>query len=122
MENNTSLIVTSRSHSHRYMYCIAVVQRFPKRLKVKMFRRMASFGMLLRVALVGTGVSVELSASFIRVARIGEIGTTLAVTSNRRTLPTLADRRVSRGQRSGTPKALKKGVFWDVTPCGSCKN
>jgi hypothetical protein len=31
-------------------------------------------------------VSKELSASFIRVTRIGELGTTLAVTSNRRTL------------------------------------
>jgi hypothetical protein len=32
------------------------------------------------VALVGTDVSEELSPSFIRVARIGELGTTLAVT------------------------------------------
>jgi hypothetical protein len=39
-----------------------------------------------RVALVGTEVSEELSASFIRVTRIGEQGTTLAVTSKRRTL------------------------------------
>jgi hypothetical protein len=31
-------------------------------------------------------VSEELSASFIRVTRIGELGTTLAVTSNRRML------------------------------------
>jgi hypothetical protein len=31
-------------------------------------------------------VSEEFSASFIRVTRIGELGTTLAVTSNRRTL------------------------------------
>jgi hypothetical protein len=31
-----------------------------------------------------TDVSEELSASFIRVTRIGELGTTLAVTSNRR--------------------------------------
>jgi L-ribulose-5-phosphate 3-epimerase UlaE len=38
------------------------------------------------VALVMTDVSEELSASFIRVTRIGELGTTLAVTSNRRTL------------------------------------
>jgi hypothetical protein len=30
-------------------------------------------------------VSEELSASFIRVTRIGKLGTTLAVTSNRRT-------------------------------------
>jgi hypothetical protein len=38
------------------------------------------------VALVRTDVSEELSASFIRVTRIGELGTTLAVTSNRRAL------------------------------------
>jgi hypothetical protein len=42
--------------------------------------------MLHRVALVRTDVSEELSASFIRVTRIGELGTTLAVTSNRSTL------------------------------------
>jgi hypothetical protein len=47
---------------------------------------MASSGMLRRVALVRTGVLEELSASFIGVTRIGELGTTLAVTSNRRTL------------------------------------
>jgi hypothetical protein len=40
-------------------------------------RRMASSGMLRRVALVKTDVSEELSASFIRVTRIGELGTTL---------------------------------------------
>jgi hypothetical protein len=42
--------------------------------------------MLRRVALVRTEFSEELSASFIRVTRIGEHGTTLAVTNNRRTL------------------------------------
>jgi hypothetical protein len=42
--------------------------------------------MLRRVALVRTHVSEELSASSIRVTIIGELGTTLAVTSNRRTL------------------------------------
>jgi hypothetical protein len=41
---------------------------------------MVSSGML-RVALVRTHVSEELSASFIRVTRIDELGTTLAVTS-----------------------------------------
>jgi hypothetical protein len=45
---------------------------------------MVSFGMLRRVALVRTDVSEELSASLIRVTRIGELGTTIAVTSNRR--------------------------------------
>jgi hypothetical protein len=46
---------------------------------------MASLGMLRRVTVVRTGVSQELSTS-IRVTRIGELGTTLAVTSNQRTL------------------------------------
>jgi hypothetical protein len=46
---------------------------------------MASSGMLRSVALVRTDVSEDLSASIIRVTRIGELGT-LAVTSNRRTL------------------------------------
>jgi hypothetical protein len=47
---------------------------------------MASYGILRRMDLVRTSVSEEISASFIRVIRIGELGTTLAVTSNRRTL------------------------------------
>jgi hypothetical protein len=42
--------------------------------------------MLRRAALVRTYVTEELSASFIRVTRIGELEKTLAVTSNRRTL------------------------------------
>jgi hypothetical protein len=39
---------------------------------------MASSGMLRRVVLVRTDVSEELSAPFIRVTRIGDMGTTLA--------------------------------------------
>jgi hypothetical protein len=59
---------------------------------------MVSFGMLRRDALVRIDVSEKLSASFIRVTRIGELGTTLAVTSNRRTL-----RRITRATRQKTP-------------------
>jgi hypothetical protein len=46
---------------------------------------MVSSGMLRRVAPVRTDVSEELSVSFLRATRIGELGTTLGVTSNRRT-------------------------------------
>jgi hypothetical protein len=42
--------------------------------------------MLRRVAFVRTDVSEELSASFIKVTRICELGTPLAVTINRRML------------------------------------
>jgi hypothetical protein len=48
--------------------------------------RMASSGMLLRLALVRTKVSQERSACFIRATRMSKLGTTLAVTSNRRKL------------------------------------
>jgi hypothetical protein len=60
--------------------------------------------MLRRVALERTEVPEEPSASFIRVTRIGELGTMLAVTSNRRTL-----RRVRRRRSSSTASEV-----WDL--------
>jgi hypothetical protein len=48
--------------------------------------RMVSSGMSRRVALVRTDVSEKPTASFIRVTRIGGLGTTLAVTSSRRSV------------------------------------
>jgi hypothetical protein len=44
---------------------------------------MLSSGMLRRSVFVRTDVSEELSSSIIRVTRIGQLGITLAVTSNR---------------------------------------
>jgi hypothetical protein len=47
---------------------------------------MVSSGMLRHVAVVRIDVSEEPSVSFIRVTRIGELGTTQAATSNRHML------------------------------------
>jgi hypothetical protein len=46
---------------------------------------MPSSGMFRRMALVRTEVWDESTASIMRVARIGELGTTLAITNNRST-------------------------------------
>jgi DNA-binding TFAR19-related protein (PDSD5 family) len=51
--------------------------------EIRKLGRMASSEMLRRMALVRTDVAEELRASFIRVTKIGEIGTTLTLTSNR---------------------------------------
>jgi hypothetical protein len=51
---------------------------------------MASSEMLRCVTLVRTDVSEELSASFIKVTIIGELGTTLVVSSSVRRLPVTA--------------------------------
>jgi hypothetical protein len=85
---NNSCIVLHRFHYHCVTWLYGKLQesRRGSYSETKNTWRMVSSGMLRRVALVRTDVSEEPSASFIRVARIGELGTTLAATSNRRTL------------------------------------
>jgi hypothetical protein len=57
-----------------------------------------------RVARVRIDVSEELNASFIRVTRIGELGTTLAVTSNRCTLRRNTKSVLTRSTRRNIPE------------------
>jgi hypothetical protein len=85
-------IIQNNFMSNPKLY-VNIVQYFPlTELHVYAFLksmnrwRIASSGMLRHVALVRTDVSEELSASFIRMTRIGELGTTLALTSNRHML------------------------------------
>jgi DNA-binding TFAR19-related protein (PDSD5 family) len=63
-------------------------------------RRIASSELLRRVALVRTDVSEELSASIIRVTRIGELGTTLA---NSPIIVTLMKESLSSSEKSVPP-------------------
>jgi hypothetical protein len=67
--------------------------------------RMVSFGLIHRVALVRTDVSEEPDASFIRVTKIGELGTTQTATSNRRTLRSSSETSVlTRATRRNNPE------------------
>jgi hypothetical protein len=60
--------------------------KFRWRFSRRWLWRMVSSGLLRRVTLVRTDVSEEPGASFIRVTKIGKLGTSQAPTSNRRTL------------------------------------
>jgi hypothetical protein len=72
---------------------------------------MAPSWVLHRVALVGTDVSEELRVSFIRATRIGELGTMLAVTSNRRTiLVTLMNEALSSSETSVPTRATQRNI------------
>jgi hypothetical protein len=77
-EDNPRVVPDSLTHQQ-----LDVTLRLPCQQLLTILVKMASSGKLRHVALVRTDVSEERSASFIRVTRIGELVTTLAVTSNR---------------------------------------
>jgi hypothetical protein len=66
--------------------------------------------MLGRVALVRADVSEELSASFVRVTRIGELGTTLVVTSNPPIPVTLMKEALSYSATSVLTRATRRNI------------
>jgi hypothetical protein len=70
--------------------------------------------MLRRVALVRTDVSEGLSVSIIRVTRIGEIGTTLAVTGKSLTHVSLTEQfQKERRFKDDFAGKYKHESFWD---------
>jgi hypothetical protein len=71
-----------------------------------------SSGMLRRVAVVTTDVSEEFSGYIVRVTRISELGTTLAVTSSQRASVAVSERECH----------AKNAFFWVVTPYRSFRN
>jgi hypothetical protein len=78
---------------------------------------MVSSGILRRVALVRTDVSEELSASFIRVTRIGELGTTLVTTSvvpSSQILVTLMKEALSSSETSVLTRATRRNIPEDT--------
>jgi hypothetical protein len=89
---------------------------------------MGPSAMLRRVALVRTDVSEELSASFIRVTKIRELGTTLAATSNRASvvpsspiLVTLMKKALSSSETSVLTRTTRRNVPEDAILHGHCR-
>jgi hypothetical protein len=73
---------------------------------------MVSSGLLRRVALVRTDLSEEPGASFIRVTKIDELGTTQAATSNPSSpiLVTLMKETVSSSQMAVLTRATRRNI------------
>jgi hypothetical protein len=96
---------------------------FYKQLRER--RKMPSSGMLSRMALDRSDVSEYRITYIIKVTRIDELGTTLAVTSNRstffRNVGSYKKTFVFLRFEAFAVVTMKNSIFWDVTPCGSCR-
>jgi hypothetical protein len=74
----------AKKYTPEFMKSWRIMNKICHRFSRRLLWRMASSGMLRRVALPRTDISEELSSSIIRVSRIGELGR-LTVSSNRPT-------------------------------------
>jgi hypothetical protein len=82
-------------------------------------RRMVSSGMLRRLALVRIDVSEELSASIIRVTRIGDRGTTIvtpSVVPSSPSLVTLMKEALTSSETSVQTRATQRNIPEDTIP------
>jgi hypothetical protein len=89
MENSTANSCNDStvcySDSFSFFHKLLLIRKVDGLYNAKYLFKNGVFWDLRCVALVRTNVSEKLSASFIRVTTIGELGTTVVVTSNRRT-------------------------------------
>jgi hypothetical protein len=86
---------------------------------------MASSGMLRRLALVRMEVSEEFNVCFIRVTRIGKLGTTLAVTASvvpsSPILVTLMKESLSSSETSVLTKSTRRNIPEDAIFHSHCR-
>jgi hypothetical protein len=113
-QSPSTSFLTIHNHLPIHSLLLRKVVNWSKNKQCKNWRKPSS-GMLHRVALVRSDVSEDGISSIIRATRIGELGTTLAVTSNRRTLRRNTSK-LTQCVRFEVFTAVT--VFWDMTSCG----